>query len=415
MAAAQPRGPPPTVNQIEVLNYITKDMLRQTKNNLQFLRNIGGEDVAGRFTETPKVGETFKVRKPTRYQGRRGEVFTPEAYRERYVTMEVQETFGVDLELTNRELMFQLDNISERVVKPASETLANMLESALLRIATQSVANTVGTAGTVPTALKTYNSARALMSWEAAPQNGHSLLVSPDMSVEAVEAGKSFFNPSSEIERQYENGVLGRHAGAKVYEVQNLYVHTYGVQGGASPVSNGADQTGFEINIDGLSNSITGWGKKGDIVTFAGVKAVNPWTREHHNSLRQFVLTEDVDSNGSGEAALKISPAIVTSGPFQNVSGPVVDGSAVVVGGGVSAVSPQGLRFHREAFLWGSFDQPEPTGAVEFCKMMTDPQTGLKVRLIRDWDTKQNKQITRADVVVAFGVAFSEFAARVQS
>jgi hypothetical protein len=56
-----------------------------------------------------------------------------------------------------------------------------------------------------------------------------------------------------------------------------------------------------------------------------------------------------------------------------------------------------------------------PEHAVEFSKVVTDPQTGISIRFIRDWDTKNNVQINRFDCVWAWGVAYPEFACRIHS
>jgi len=390
-------------------------MLRQTKNNLQFVKNTAGDDFASMFTSTPKKGSSFTVRKSTRYVGRTGETFTAEDYKEREVAMTVGTTVGVDLNFTNRELMLNLDHISERVVKPAAESLASILDTTYLLAAVNATSNQIGTPGTVPTALKTYNQARAKMSWESAPNSGATLLITPDMQVEAVDAGKAFFNPSGAISDQYETGLIGAHAGAKVYEVQNLPVRTNGQRGG-TPLTAGVTADGAtQVVTDGWTAAAANRVKKGDTFTLAGVYAVNPWTRQTTNALRQFVATADAASDGSGNATIQISPSIIASGPFQNVTNVPADNSALTFDGAGSAAFPVGLRFHRDAFLFGTLDQPNPGGAVSFCKTVSDPQTGLKIRYIRDWDTANNKQIDRFDVVPAFGVAFQEFACRIAS
>src|SRR3954470_21260959 len=115
-------------NTINTLTYVATEMLRQVKNNLQFLKNIDGEDMTARFTEMPKVGTSFTVRKQARYSGRTGETYTVEDYTERTVSLTVQTTDGVDITLTNRELMFSLDKLNERVIQPAAVTLANILD-----------------------------------------------------------------------------------------------------------------------------------------------------------------------------------------------------------------------------------------------------------------------------------------------
>lgn len=178
-------------NTFQVLTFVTQEMLRQVKNNLQFVRNCTGEDFAGKFTEAPKKGETIKVRKPTRYIGRDGETYAAEDYIERTVDMVVQTTAGVDVTLTNRELMFQLDKIAERVVAPAAMTMANKIDTAAVLQAVNATYHSVGTPATVPSALLTYAQARAKMSWMGTPQDGdHTLLVTPDMQATITDAVK---------------------------------------------------------------------------------------------------------------------------------------------------------------------------------------------------------------------------------
>lgn len=407
-------------NVFQNITWITNESLRLLKNNLQFVRNIN-TDFESRFTETPRKGETIKVRKPSRYVGRSGETYTAEDHIEQTVDFTVQTTEGVDLDVANRELMFNLERFSERVLAPAMMTLANKIDRNCLALAYAATHNYVGAPGTVPASLKTYNQARALMSLEGAPQEGHTLLITPDMQVEAVDAGKSFFNPVAEIERQYETGLLGRHAGAKVYECQNLITHKVGPLGG-TPLVNGAGQTGSNLVTDGWTASAALRLRKGDVIQIAGVYAVNPWTRQSTGKLRNFVVTADVSSDASGNATIPLSPAIVTSGPYQNVTAAPADNAAITVFGVAAAQqstianvdTPQGLRFHRDAFLFGSFEQPTPEGTMQ-ARTVRDPDTGIVIRFIRDWDTKNNKQINRFDVVYAFGVAYPEFACRILS
>lgn len=402
-------------NTISTLTFVTREMLRQVKNNLQFIPNITGEELAHHFTDSPKKGETIKVRKQTRYVGRDGETFSEEDYIERTVDMVVQQTSGVDLLMTNRELMFSLDDIAERVVKPAAETLANKIDRAAMALAYPAVSAAVGTPGTIPTALKTYNQARAKMSYAGCPQDGnHSILITPDMQVEIVDSLKGLFHDQTAVQKQYRTGMMGRAVGGNWFECQNLLTHTVGPLGG-TPLVNGASQVGAALITDGWTAAAAARLKKGDVFTIAGVYAVNPYTRETTGSLRQFVVTADVSSDGSGNLTAAISPSIAVTGAFQNVTGSPADNAAITVLGAASVASPVGLRFHKEAFLFASFDQPKPNGAVEFCSTVSDPQTGLKIRFIRDWDTKANKQINRFDVVWAFGNAFPEFACRIQS
>jgi hypothetical protein len=390
-------------------------MLRYFKNNLQCVRNMGGENFTERFTQSPKAGESFTIRKQALGTVRSGETYSASNYIERTVTVTCQPTIGMDFEFGNRELMFNMDQIDKKVVQPFVTQLAANVDSTILKMATQATFNAVGTPGTTPNTLITYNQARAKQSWQSAPMTDHTLLITPDMQVNAVDAGKSLFTPSDNLGKAFQTGtIVGKHYGADVYEIQNPYIHTVGPLGG-SPVVNGAGQSGATLNTNGWTASAAVRLKKGDVFTIANVFTVNPFTLTATNQLAQFVVTADTSSDGTGAAALPISPAIVTSGPYQNVSAAPANSAAITVLGAANTVSPTGLRFQKDAFVFGSFSLPEPSGAVEFAKTVTDPETGLSLRYIRDWDTINNKQINRIDVVYAFGVAFPEWACRIQS
>jgi hypothetical protein len=123
---------------------------------------------------------------------------------------------------------------------------------------------------------------------------------------------------------------------------QNVVNHTNGA-GTASNV-NGSNQTGSSITVNATgAGTIT----KGTVVTFVGCNSVNPQNREDTGSLAQFVITADV---AQGATSLPISPAIVTSGAFQNVTASPTTGQAFVIWGGFHDLRaergvPQG-RFH---------------------------------------------------------------------
>jgi len=402
-------------NTINTLTFIAEEMLREFENNLQFVNNLDGEDFTSRFTQSPKAGETFKIRKQVLYSGRTGETYTAEDYTERTVDVTVQLTDGIDITLTNRELMFQIDRLKEKVINPAAKMLASIVDTKALEIATRAVFNAVGTPGTIPASLKTYNEARAKMAWQAVPQDGHALLITPDMHVEAVDAGKALFNPTAAIGEQYKDGVIGRHAGAKVYEIQNPYTHTVGPLGGA-PLVNGAAQSGANLITDAWTAAAAARLKKSDIFTVANVNAVNPFTKKSVGKLLQFVATADVSSDGAGNATIPIAPSIVLTGPYKNVDVGPADNAALTILGAANTVSPQGLRFQRDSFIFGVCKQPEP-GGVEFAKVVTSSRSGISLRFIRDWDTPNNKQLNRFDVVWAISEkgAFPEWACRVAS
>lgn len=77
---------------------------------------------------------------------------------------------------------------------------------------------------------------------------------------------------------------------------------------GGTPLVNGAAQTGKNLNIDGLSNNVTNWIKKGDYFQLGS-----------GTTARLYKCSQNASSNGSGQATLQFWPPIVTA-PADNAA-----------------------------------------------------------------------------------------------
>jgi len=82
-----------------------------------------------------------------------------------------------------------------------------------------------------------------------------------------------------------------------VWDVAHPYWHVRKGVGGGTPLVNGVGQTGSNLVVDGGSNSITNWIRAGDFIQVAGCPVL-------------FDVTADVNTNGSGQATIPISPPI---------------------------------------------------------------------------------------------------------
>lgn len=81
-----------------------------------------------------------------------------------------------------------------------------------------------------------------------------------------------------------------------------------------TPKVNGANQVGTTLNVDGLPLSATGYLLEGDYIEF---------NNEFH------MVVEQVNTNGSGQAAIKIEPPIKTS-PADNADVIVTNAGCIV-------------------------------------------------------------------------------------
>jgi hypothetical protein len=137
--------------------------------------------------------------------------------------------------------------------------------------------------------------------------------------------------------------------------------------------------------------------KAGEVFTIAGVNAVNPRTKADLGYLKQFTVTADATADGSGNVTLTISPAIIASGAFQNVSAGPADNAAITHLGALSTTFRPNAAFHRSAIKLVSAKLVMPfSGEADYA---TDPDTGITVRYWRYSDGTNDLHNHRWDVL----------------
>lgn len=403
-------------NSILTPSVIAKEMLMQFKNGMGFSRNVDKSLSKDFAKKGGKIGSSEKVRKPNRFTTTSGAGYSAQDVTEDSYTMSVDTQQHVDFEFLSSDLTLSIDDFSERYAKPAALALVNKVDLDGTTKAVKNVANAVGVAGTTPSALVTYLSGIQKVYESAGPQDdSYSYIINPAAQTKIVDALKGLFADQSEISRQYKRGVMGEAAGGEWYMSQNLYAYTSGAQGG-TPLINGVPTDGSaSIATDGWSNSITGVLKAGDVFTVAGVNKVNPITKQDTGQLQQFVVTADANSGAStGPATLAISPPMyfTGSGSLQNISALPADNAAITVLQGAATVTANNLVMHKSAFSLAYVPLEMPQG-VDFSAVETDPDTGISIRLARQWDITTDKFKTRVDVMYGWAAARPEWACKI--
>ena len=150
---------------------------------------------------------------------------------------------------------------------------------------------------------------------------------------------------------------------------------------------------------------------RGDVFTIANVFAVNPQSRETTAQLQEFVVTAQI-SDTAGAKTIAISPSIVTSGAYQNVNAAPADDALITVKGTASTAYPQNMAFHKDAFTLGSADLPLP-GGVDMASRASDSASGLSIRLVRQYDIREDVFPCRLDVLYGVKSIYPELACRV--
>jgi hypothetical protein len=410
-------------NTLLTISMITREALRVLENNLTFTKFVRRDfdDSFGRAGA--KIGTVLNIRKPARYAGRTGQGLSIEDATETQVPLVLTTQQGVDIAFTSQDLALSIDDFSDRFIRPAIANIANHLDYDGMQ-QYLNVFNTIGIPGSVPNALLTYLQAGQRLDEEAAPRdNLRSVVISPAMQATIIDTLKGLFQESTEIARQYEEGTMGRSIGMKWSMDQNVGVNVVGALGG-TPTVNGAAQTGSSLITQAWTGTITNIVLRGNVFTIGsgatGVYAVNPQSKQSTGALRQFVITANASSTGGGAVTLSISPSIVVSGPFQNVTGqtgPITgpaNAATINILGAANTTTPQALAFHKDAFALGSADLPLP-GGVDMAARVADKQLGLSIRLVRAYDINTDRFPTRTDLLYGWTTLYPELACRIAS
>lgn len=391
-------------NTLLTINMITNEALRILRNKLSFTAGVNRE-YDGQFAQSgAKIGDTLNIRKPARYVGRTGPALSVEAFTETSVPLALTTQFGVDLSFTTKELTLSLDDFSNRVLAPAIATIANKVDYDGMQQALR-IGNGVGTPGTRASLLSTYLAAGAVLDDEGCPRDDErSVVIDPWTQAGIVDSLKGLFQDSTSISSQYRKGLMGTAAGFDWAMDQNCPSR---VVGNAALIAVGAaGQSGSSIAITG---AMTGTLNAGDLVTIEGVYSVNPQSRQSTGNLRTF--TAAAASTGG---TIVLSPALVTTGPLQNVTGSPAAAAVVTVIGTAGATSRVGLAYHRDAFTLGCADLVLPRG-VDMASRASDKETGLSIRAIRAYDINSDAMPLRLDILYGWATLYQELACRIES
>jgi hypothetical protein len=409
-------------NTLLTIDKITREALRIFRNNVVIPKLVMRQYDDEFGNRGAKIGSTLRVRVPNQYTVGTGRTITPQDTIENKVSLTVATQKHVPMSFFSDELALSLDDFSERIIAPAVRRLASEVDYDLLTQFYQGTSNAVGTPGTVPSTLLTYLNAGVKLSDGATPRdNQRHIVINPLMEATIVDALKGLFHSSDQIEEQYEEGMMGRTAGFNWWMDQNVNTHTVGPLGG-TPLVNGAHSSSgtdpyaaFTVATDGWTAAAAARLKKGDVLTFATVYQVNPETKKSTGVLQQFVVQADFSSSGTGTGDISVKPSPIFTGAQQtvtSVTNTIPDNAAITVLGAASTATPTGMAFHKESAIFVAADLELPRGTDQAYRARMD---NMSMRIISDFDTINDRMLTRVDVLYGFVVARPEFACRIQS
>lgn len=382
---------------------ITRKAIRLFINSNAFIKNIDRQ-YDNQFAVTgAKIGATLRVRLPNDYTVTDGPGLSLQDTAEQQTTLTVATQRHVDTGFTTAEMALSLDDYAERITKPKMNNLGgNVAKTVMLAIgetAANARANFSGSTIISPNA-QTFVEAGAVLDDNSAPMMGtkgdRKIVNDPWTDARTSTSLQGLFNPQPAISEQYMYGSMKQALGFSWMRDQTVIKHTAGTFT-AGAVS-GANQTGNSIT----TSAITGTLNQGDIITIAGVFAVNRVTKQSTGMLRQFVVTANVLS---GATSIPIYPALVpavngSEVQYQTVTASPIDTATISLYTAPSAVYRKSLAYAPEAITMVTADLYMPTkGVIDSARAQFD---GISMRSISAYLPGSDQAINRDDVLFGY-------------
>ena len=418
-----------TANTLLTISMISRDAAIVLGNTLDLAKRVNRDFDSDFGVKSAQIGQTINVRRPIRPSVRTGSVVDIQAITETYSPLSFTNPYGTDYALTSQELTFSVEDYFDKVVEPSVQRIASQIES-VGQALVDSFYGAIGKAGvaltgsSAGTALPAITQALALLNKNLAPAatGRKTLLNDPDFNGVLTNSNLTYFNPGPEISKMYTDGYMGDYASMRVFMNQLVQSHTCGTYAGSTPIvaapfaANSTWGTSSTISTSGWNSGATTL-KNGDVFTISGVYMVNGQTKAALGTLQQFVVVGDQTDTAGAIAALKVSPAIVTSGGFQNVSRAPTTNDAILLNGDASGVGTSGktsqyaLAFDRDAIMLAAKElMPYSVGLG---KTTTDDQTRIPIRVQQMPDIRTNQEILRFDVMVAWATLYEQLGVKI--
>jgi len=402
-------------NSLLTIGGITREAIRLFMNSNAFIGNIE-KQYDSQFAKTgAKIGQQLRIRLPNDYVVSDGPALSVQDTNEQQDTITVATQRHVDTSFNSVDMTMNLDDYSEIILAPKINNLAGNVAATIMSRVTVAqgsfagtvvngaeggicnlVQNTDGTGAIISPTSETWLTAGATLDNNSAQVQDRKAILSPFTMARTVSSLSGLFNPATEISRQYRNAKMYDALNFEWFMDQTTINHTSGSF--TAGTVNGGSQTGTTLT----TNAITGTLKKGDIITIAGVNAVNRVTKVTTGSLRQFVVTADA---ATAATSLSIYPAIVPANAGNAVQYQTVDASPAN-SAAISLVTPASGTY-RQNFVYAKQAVTMVTADLEMppnVKGAREQMDGISMRAVTQYVIGTDQTADRLDIL--FGWLF---------
>lgn len=410
-------------NTILTNSLIAKEALAVLENEMVMgnLVHRGYEDEFDNKMNGYQPGATITIKKPPKYTLREGATMSVQDSTEGTTSLSVDYQFGVDIGgWTSADRTMKLKDFSKRFIQPAVKRIAQGADAKIMTLY-KNVWNWVGTPSSTIDSFADFARGPQRLDEMAVPQDDrYAVLSAADHWGMVGNFTGLYINDTAKTALQ--KAKLPMLGGVESYMTQNVPSHTTGARDDTTPLTRGAQSTTyaatkdtnyFDLATDGWDSATTI--KAGDVFTIDGVYAVNPVSKAVMTYLQQFVVVSDVTADGttSNQTTVRISPAPIFSGAYQNVysaTGDTGNDKAIVNVGSATTSYRQNMVFHKNAFAACFVPLIKPEGAVDVSR---ETYNGLSIRMIPVYTGSDDTGAVRLDVLMGAKAIYPDLATRI--
>lgn len=391
---------------------IAKEALAILDNDLGWLGKIhrAHESEFSNMVNGYKIGDTISIRRPADFTVRSGATMALQDVIEGKTTLTIDQQKGIDFQFTSSDMTLKIEDLSDRVIKPAMTNLINDVAKDVLNVMYVGTYNWVGTPSTNAfiNSFADFAKGPERLDEMAVPQDGRFAILTPS-DYWGFLSGQSGLFVSDIARDAIRKGELGMIGNVDTYMSQVLPTHTNGTADATTPIVKAA--TTQNVTYDSVKNTwsqtllTTGWDASvtitaGTVFTIADCYMVNPKTKVSTGILQQFVVTATVTANGTttSDTTLTISPPIILSGPHQTVTMSTGDlaSNAITPLGAASAAYRQNIMGHKNAMALAVVPMEMPQASVNGSRKT---RNGLSVRVLPVYDGINDVNKWRLDIL----------------
>jgi hypothetical protein len=410
-------------NSFDVNDFLAREQLRKMTNKLVISEafSTAQNKLFDQSYMGGAMGDTVRVPFPRQFlPGQANNLgYEPQPLVDRATFVKIDQISKVHFEYDVLEKALRMQDykgaITEDIIDPSADTMAQDIEDRCAKYAYQHTANIVGILGTNPTTFDAIFGAglERFINLGAASVKKRAI-IGTGIQRALTAAELALFLPDTEFNRVMKEGSLGRAATFDTFVSPSLWRHTAGTWAGAvtvsvAPTIDPDAGTGITSMVVACGNGDTF--KVGDVVNVAAVNEVNLMTRRTGSGAAKLrELSIQTATVGAGLlATITFTPPLYGPGsPYQNVDALPLAGAALTLFPGTAAPSGksgvQSLLLGKNAFaLVGVKLKLPPSGGSVIAAQKRDPTTGLAVAYTQQFTNDEMKTRCRFDCPLGFG------------